>query len=398
MMALEGIEILDLSYQGPGPFCTTILSDLGANVTRISPPPTSGARQLTWETTTREAAYSASNRNKKSILLNLRSEKGLHIFHQLSRKTDVIVEGFRPGVAQRLGIDYDTIAKINPKVIYCSVTGYGQDGPYRELPGHDINYISFAGVLDLIGEHGRPPIIPLNLVADYGAGGMSAAIGILSAIVAREKTGRGQYVDISLTDTVISLLTQIILDSYFMTGVAPKRGEHFVSGAYPYYAIYETKDGGFISLGCLEPWLWESLCHEIAKEEFIPYNMTRASLPEEEGKWQEIRDYLKQLFITKTKDEWFEQMRNKNIPIGNVLSLEEVFADPQVLHRQMVMEIEHPTEGKVRQVGIGIKLSDTPGKFRSFASLTGEDTEAILHDLGYNETQIDELRQYSIIG
>jgi crotonobetainyl-CoA:carnitine CoA-transferase CaiB-like acyl-CoA transferase len=249
----------------------------------------------------------------------------------------------------------------------------------------------------MIGERGRPPVIPLNLIADYGAGGMSAAIGILSAIIAREKTGRGQYVDISLTDTVISLLTQVILDPYFATGLAPKRGEHYLSGAHPSYAIYQTKDSRFISLGCLEPWLWTNLCREIGKEEFIPYNMTRPLVPEEKGKLQEIKDYLINLFHTKTRDEWFEQMKDKDIPIGKVLSLEEVFADPQVLRRQMVMELEHPTEGKVKQVGIGIKLSATPGKFRSFASLIGEDTDETLNRLGYSAEKIDELRQAGVI-
>ena len=397
MTALEGIQILDLSYQGPGPFCTAILSDLGASVTRINPPPGAGARQAAGESGTREAACSASNRNKRSIFLNLKSEEGRRIFRLMADRTDVIVEGFRPGVVRRLGIDYETVSQTNPGVIYCSVTGYGQEGPYRELPGHDVNYISFAGVLELIGEAERPPVIPLNLVADYGAGGMSAAIGILSAIIAREKTGRGQYVDISLTDTTISLLTQVLLDPYLATGNAPRRGEHALSGSYPCYAVYETKDGGFISLGCLEPWLWESLCREIGREEFILYNMTRARVPEEEPKWQEIREHLTQLFLTRTRDEWFEQMRDKNIPIGKVLSLEEVFADPQVLHRRMVIELEHPTEGRVRQVGIGIKLSDTPGRFRSFASLAGEDTDEVLMGLGYTAAQIEELRRAGVI-
>jgi len=396
MIALEGIKILDLSYQGPGPFCTMVLGDLGAEITRIGPPPAAGARQIAREVGTREAAYSASNRNKKSILINLRSDEGRSIFYQLAGKVDVIVEGFRPGVAQRLGIDYPTIAKINPKVVYCSITGYGQDGPYRELPGHDLNYISFAGALNLIGEADRPPVIPLNLVADYGAGGMSAVIGILSALIARDKTGRGQYVDISLTDTVISLLTQVVLDPYFITGVATKRGEHGLSGAYPYYNVYQTKDGKYISFGCLEPWLWESLCREIGREDFVPYNMTRFQTEKE--KWEEITTYLKELFLTKTQDEWFEQMKTKNIPIGKVLSLEEVFTDPQVLQRQMVMELEHPTEGKVKQVGIAIKLSDTPGKFRSFASLTGEQTDEALKALGYSEQKIEELRQTGVVG
>ncbi|MFU8796198.1 MAG: CaiB/BaiF CoA transferase family protein [Dehalococcoidia bacterium] len=397
MTALEGITILDLSYQGPGPFCTAILGDLGASVTRVSPPPTAGARQATREADRRQAAYSASNRNKKSILLNLKSEEGRSIFHRLAEKADVVVEGFRPGVARRLGIDYETISAINPRIVYCSVTGYGQDGPYARLPGHDVNYISFAGVLDLIGERDGSPIIPLNLVADYGAGGMSAAIGILSAIIALGRTGRGQYIDISLTDTTISLLTQILLDRYFSTGNAPGRGEHMLSGAHPCYSIYRTKDGGYMSLGCLEPWLWENLCREIGREDFIPYNMTRTPDASEETKWQEMRDYLGELFLTETRDEWFERMKDKNIPIGKVLSLKEVFADPQVLHRRMVMELEHPEEGKVKQVGIGIKLSDTPGAFRDFASPVGRDTDETLKRLGYSVEKIEELRRDGVI-
>jgi len=397
MTALEGIRILDLSYQGPGPFCTAVLGDLGASVTRVSPPPAAGARQATREADHRQAAWSASNRNKKSILLNLKSEEGRRIFHRLAEKADVIVEGFRPGVARRLGIDYETICAVNPRIIYCSVTGYGQDGPYAQLPGHDINYISFAGVLGLVGEPDRPPVIPLNLVADYGAGGMSAAIGILSAIIARGKTGRGQHIDISLTDTTISLLTQILLDPYFMTGLAPGGGEHFLSGAHPCYSIYRTKDGGYVSIGCLEPWLWENLCREIGREDFIPYNMTRTPDSSEDAKWQEIRDYLEQLFLTGTRDEWFERMKEKSIPIGKVLSLKEVFVDPQVLHRRMVMEMEHPEEGKVRQVGIGIKLSDTPGAFRDFASSLGGDTDETLESLGYSVEKIVELRRDRVI-
>lgn len=397
MTALEGIEILDLSYQGPGPFCTAILSDLGAAVTRITPPPTARARQTMWEMGAREAAYSASNRNKKSIDLNLKSVEGRHIFRQLAGRTDVIMEGFRPGVTERLGIDYETIAGINVRVIYCSVTGYGQDGPYRDLPGHDINYISLAGVLDLIGERDRPPVIPLNLVADYGAGGMSAAVGVLSAIIARERTGKGQHVDISLTDTTISLLTQVLLDRYFLTGATPGRGEHLLSGAHPCYAIYRTKDNGYISLGCLEPWLWESLCREIGREDFIPYNMTRAIVPGEEGKWQEIRGCLREAFLTGTRDEWFARLSKRNVPVGRVLSLDEVFIDPQVLHRRMVMELEHPSEGNVKQVGFGIKLSETPCEFRSFASVRGQDTEDTLRELGYSAGEIEGLRRKGVV-
>ena len=399
MLALEGLQILDITWQGPGPFCTMILGDLGAEIIKVGPPPTAGARQATREAGKREVAYQATNRNKKSILLNLKSEEGRNIFYKLAKEADVIVEGFRPGVTKRLGIDYQTVSKINPKIVYCSITGYGQDGPYRDLPGHDINYISIAGALNLIGEADRQPVIPLNVIADYGAGGMSAVVGILSALMARGKTGKGQYIDISLTDSVILLLTRVVLDHYFQSGVVPKRGEHYLGGAYPHYNIYEAKDGKFITIGCLEPWLWENLCREIGREEFIPFSLTRGHLPTptEDEKREEISSYLKQLFLTKTRDEWFELLSQKDVPIGKVYSLDEVFADPQVLHRKMVIEVEHPTEGKVKQVGIAIKLSDTPGKVRSLPSLAGEHTNEILISLGYSEQRISKLRQKGVI-
>ena len=375
-----------------------ILGDLGAEVIKIGPTPTAGARQKTREAGKRTVAYQAANRNKQSLLLNLKTEEGRNIFHQLARQTDVIVEGFRPGVAKRLGIDYPTVTKINPEIIYCSITGYGQDGPYRDLPGHDINYISIGGVLNLIGEADRPPVVPLNLIADYGAGGKDAVVGILSALIARGKTGKGQYIDISLTDSVISLLTESVLSPYFQSGVEPERGGHGLDGAYPFYNIYQTKDGKFITIGCLEPWLWENLCRAIGKEEFIPFNFARERLPTEDEKWKEISSYLKQLFLTKTRDEWFELLIQKDVPIGKVYSLDEVFADPQVLHRKMVIEVEHPTEGKVKQVGVAIKLSDTPGKVRSLPPLLGEHTNEILIGLGYSKQRINQLRREGIIG
>ncbi|MCJ7744580.1 MAG: CoA transferase, partial [Dehalococcoidales bacterium] len=371
-----------------------------ADIIKVGPSAGAEARQTVRGGGRREIAHEAINRNKKSILLNLKPEAGQTIFQQLAEGTDVIVEGFRPGVTKRLGIDYETISKINPRIVYCSVTGYGQDGPYCDLPGHDINYISFAGALNLIGEANRPPVVPLNIIADYGAGGKDAVIGIICALLARNQTGRGQYIDISLTDCGISLMTESVLGIYFATGISMKRGEHDLGGAYPYYTIYQTKDGKFITIGCLEPWLWANLCRAIGQEEFIPFSIIRDRYPRsaDDQKVKEIHDYLKQLFLTRTRDEWFEFFRTKDVPIGKVYSLDEVFADPQVQHRRMVMELEHPTEGKVRQVGIAIKLSDTPGEVRSFPPLLGQHTDEILTGLGYSQQKIAELRREGVVG
>lgn len=390
--ALEGIKILDLSRAAPGPFCTMILGDLGAEIIKIDVP--SGVSRLRTgapsERERRNALYQASGRNKKSIGLNLQSAEARQIAYQMAEKADVVIEGFRPGVVKRLGVDYETISKINPRIIYCSISSYGQDGPYRDAIAHDLNSISMGGALDLIGEKGGRPVIPLNLVADLGGSGMCAAIGILSAIIARSKTGKGQYIDISMLDSVILLLSSLA-SSYFSNNIVPKRGEHSLSGGdYPCYNIYDTKDGKLISIGCLEPYIWANFCREIGKEEFIPYQTNPL-------KWKEVLSYLKQLFLTKTRDEWFDLMSQKNIFISKVYSLDEVFTDPHVRHRAMVLEVEHPTEGKVKQVGIAIKLSDTPGKIRTLASLPGEHTNEILIGLGYSEQRISELRQAGAI-
>ncbi len=402
MLALEDIKVLDLAPLAPGALCTMFLGDLGAEVIKIEAPPDArrpGALGISPkdEQARREAAYNPLNRNKKSLGLNLRTEAGRQIFYRLIEKADIIVEGYRPGVVKRLGIDYDTVKNLNPKIIYCSLSGYGQDGPYSNLPGHDINYISFGGALALIGNQDGPPVIPLNLIADFAGASLHGVIGILSALIAREKIGTGQYIDIAYMDTVISLLA-FFTPNYFLRGIMPKRGETALHGAYPYYAIYETKDGKYISLGCLEPYFWENLCRALGKEELIPYHFEPDHLwKKPEADWAKITLSLKQLFRTKTRDEWFDFLAKNDVPIAKVYTLDEVFSDPQVTHREMVIEINHPSFGKVSQVGIAIKMSKTPGKVRSLAPLLGEHTEEILLNLGYSKPEIENLRQTGVI-
>ena len=402
MLALEGVKILDLSGLAPGALCTMILGDLGAEVLKVEPPTPSELSGTgpspKEEERRREAVYFAPNRNKKSLALNLKSESGRQIFYRLAQQADVIIEGYRPGVVKRLGIDYDTIKKINPGVIYCSLSGYGQDGPYRTFPGHDINYISMAGVLGLIGSREGSPVIPLNLVADFGGAALYGAIGVLAALMARTKTGKGQYVDIAYADGAISLMT-FFTTGYFSDNNVLKRGEIALQGAYPYYGVYETQDGKYITIGCLEPHFWENLCRLLGREEYIPYHFAREHFlrKPEDKKWEEISSYLKQVFLTKTRDDWFELLIQNDIPAGKVYGLDEVFADPQVLHRQMVIEVEHPTLGKVKQVGIAPKLSDTPGKVRSLSPLLGEHTDEVLQELGYSQEEIETLRREGTI-
>jgi len=381
-----------------------ILADLGADVIKVGSAgaSTRGAGvmgELTADEEKRVAAFDALNRNKRSIGLNLKSDKGREIFCKLAQKADVVIEGYRPGVMKRLDIDYEKIKMINPKIIYCSLSGYGQDGPYSNFSGHDINYISLAGALKILGSPDRPPSIPLNLLADFAGASLHGVVGILTALIARDKTKKGQYVDIAFTDGAMSLMTWFF-SSYFAGGCSFNRGETWLHGAYPYYGVYKAKDGKYISIGCVEPWFWENLCRALGKEEYIPYCISPEHFlhrPEGE-KWKEISSYLKKVFLTRTRDEWFEFLTDKDVPAGKVYSFDEVFNDPQVLHRNMVLEINHPTLGKVKQPGIAVKLSDTPGKVRRLAPTAGENTEEILRDLGYNKSQISKLRQSNVIG
>jgi crotonobetainyl-CoA:carnitine CoA-transferase CaiB-like acyl-CoA transferase len=402
MLALEGVKILDLSALVPGAFCTMLLGDLGADVLKVEAPRmnvlTGTSRAVPDEEQRRAAAYYALDRNKKSIVLNLKSDEGRAVFYRLCQDTDVVVEGFRPGVAGRLKVDYSTISELNPRIVYCSLSGYGQDGPYSTFPGHDINYIAMAGVLGLIGSSQGPPVIPLNLIADFAGAALYGALGISVALVARGRTGRGQYVDIAYMDGAISL-TSWFSSGYFFDGSMLNRGESWLHGAYPYYGVYETKDGKYITIGCLEPHFWENLCRLLGKEEYIPYGfaLEHTSHKAEGRKWKEIRSWLNQVFLTRTRDEWFELLIRNDVPVGRVNTPDEVFSDPQVLHRQMVVEVDHPALGRVKQVGVAPRLSETPGKVRSLSPLRGQHTDEILRELGYERAEIKRLRHEGVV-
>lgn len=399
MLAFERIKILDLTSLAPGQFCTMILGDFGANVLRVESPGAKFGLGLKGKESKKEAAYFPLDRNKKSIVLDLKTQSGREVFYRLAQQSDVIVESFRPGVVKRLGIDYETISKLNPQIVYCSLSGYGQNGPYRDLSGHDINYLSMAGVLGLIGPSGMPPVIPMDIISIFAGGSLYGVVGILTALMARNETGKGQYVDVAFTEGAISLLT-FLTHWHFLKGLVPKRGETVIHGAYPYYGVYETKDGKYISIGCVEPHFWENLCRLLGREDYIPYQVSMDHFFHKpvDKKWREISTYLKQTFLTKTRDEWFELLVKSDIPAGKVYALDEVFSDPHVLQRQMVLEMEHPSFGNIKQAGIAPKLSETPGSVRTFAPLAGEHTEEVLGGLGYSGEEIDTLKQKGAIG
>ena len=390
---LTGIKVLDLTKLAPGPFCTMILGDLGAEVIKIEEPgPPSGRRAQQAGSAPAQniaRAFSASpfnalNRNKKSIGLNLKSGPGKEIYLRLAQRADVVVEEYRPGVAQRLGIDYEKLAARNPRLIYCAITGYGQDGPYRNLVGHDLNYIATAGMLSMLGRKGEPPTIPHNIIADYAGGGMHGAIGILAALAARQQNGRGQYVDISMMDGVLLLMAQSFA-SFYATGEAPKRGETMLDGGIPNYNAYLTKDGKYITIGALEPWFFANLCRELKREDLIPHEFNP-------DKRAEIQAFFEQSFKTRTRDEWFEILSKTDICVGRMLTLDEVAENPQVKARKMIVEVDAGGRN-VKQVGISVKLSETPGSIRSLAPELGQHTNELLGELGYSQANIDRWRE-----
>jgi crotonobetainyl-CoA:carnitine CoA-transferase CaiB-like acyl-CoA transferase len=388
--ALEGTRILDMAWLGPGPFCSTLLGDLGAEVIKIyeaRPERRGGPVTFIFSNLPDFPGW----RNCKTMGLDLKAEEGRGIFYDLARTADVVMEGFRPGVMKRLGVDYDTIKKVNPRIVYASLTGYGQEGPYRDVVGHDINYLSIGGLLGMTGLSGGPPVIPGTVLADFAAGGMSAAVGILAALTARGRTGKGQYVDVSLTDAVVEL-TSLQIIPYLIMGIVPKRGETMLTGEWPWYNVYETKDGKHISIGALEPWFYANLCQLLGRENFIEHQYTEGE------KREEIFQSFRETFLTKNRDEWVEILRRKDTCVAPVYSVDELVSDPQLIARGMITEVDHPTLGRIKQVGSMIKLSESPFQVRNWSQRFGQHTEEILTGLGYSKEDIDRLREIEVIG
>ena len=393
-MALEGIKVVDLTRMAPGPFCTMVLGDMGAEVIKVEQP--GGGRMAVARglpdqaEARRRAAFSAVNRNKRSIVLNLKNEESQKILLKLAEEADVFLEGFRPGVVSRLGCDYETLHKLNPKQVYCSLSGYGQDGPYQNLVGHDINYISVGGALGGIGTPDGRPAIPNNIIADYAGGGLHAAVGVMGALLARGTTGEGQYVDIAMSDGVGYMLAAM-MSEYFSLGTVPKPGATVLNGAAPYYNVYKCKDGKYLSLGCIEPWFWVDLCTALGREDLIEGQF-------DESNWPRVTVELENIFAQRDREEWWTMLESAgDVAVAKVYSIDEMVEDPQNVHRKMVINVGEVNGETVRQVGIGPKLSATPGSVRSLGAVTGQHTKEILGELGYAAADVERLISESAI-
>lgn len=377
--ALSGITVIDLSRLLPGPYCSMILADHGARVIAVE-----DKRFLA-----DGLFFNLINRNKEHMALNLKTDKGREIFFRLIEKADVLMEGFRPGVVDRLGVDYETVSRVNPKIIYCSITGYGQNGPFRDRVGHDVNYLSYAGVLDLIGEKDRPPSIPGVQIADIAGGGMNAAIGILLALFARQQTGKGQYIDISMTDGMVGFLPAALFFRQ-LTGQEPRRADSLLSHRYACYNTYETADSRYLSIGAVENRFWKQLCDTLEVPDYAP-------LQYDDQRREEILNYMRDRFKQKTLDEWDAILADLDICWGKIQSTREMLEDPLFRERDMVVEIESPDGKKSQTLGVAVKLSDTPGSIRTPPVNFGESTAAVLEELGYSREEIKNFEDNDVI-
>lgn len=376
---LDGLKVIDLTRMLPGPFGTMLLADLGADVTVIEQPagPALGPRRKNF----------CVDRNKRSLALNLKDARAREILYQLVAAADIFVEGFRPGVTDRLGIDYPKLKGLNTGLIYCSISGYGQDGPYKLRAGHDINYLATAGMLHLNGRKETGPVIPFSQMADIAGGGMMAAYSILAALYYRQNTGQGQYIDVSMTDGALALNPIAFLE-YANSGTSPEPQGYRNLGATPCYNIYRTKDERYVTIGALEPKFWANLCRLIGREDLIEQqNDTDGSAIEA----------LSQIFANKTMAEWDQLLDDEEVCYAAVLNLEETCQNPQVVHRQMISETFWPDGTTSKQPGVIPRFSLTPGTLRRPPSRPGDHTYEILKKLGMDKESIAELEKDGVI-
>jgi crotonobetainyl-CoA:carnitine CoA-transferase CaiB-like acyl-CoA transferase len=392
-MLLKGYRLLDMCWMGAGPFTAQVLSDLGFDVIRISEV-SRGAGRRAGQDTGRLlmennpellSQFAFGIRNARAIRLNLKMPEGLAVFRRLVEHADAIQEGFRPGVADRLGVGYEAVSKINPRIVYAALTSYGQTGPYRDKAGHDINYESIAGFIDLNGPAGGEPAIPGVLIADTAAGGSSAVIHILAALLRRERSGKGAYCDVSLTDAVFHANAMAIA-TFLGSGQEVRRGETFYTGKWPFYNLYATRDGKYVSVGAVESYFYENLCRTLGREDLVDQQWAAE-------RRDEIRAEFARIFASKTQAEWVALFDGVDACVTPVCSPAQAASDPQMRARNMVTELPHPLCEKASVVGSMIKIDDDRLEARTWMFAPGQHTDEVLGEHGYSDAEITELRE-----
>ena len=386
--ALDGLRVLDVSQVMAGPFCCLLLGDMGAEVIKIEKPNGGddsrrfGPPFINGES----AAFMAMNRNKRSLALDLKQPAGQKILRQLAARADVLVENFRPGTLEALGLGYSDLSQDHPELIYCSISGYGQTGPYRERGGFDLVAQGVSGLMSITGHPGQAPVKVGVPLADLNAG-MYATYGVLSAYIHRLRTGQGQHVDTSLLE---GGLAYTVWESaiYFATGMVPPPMGSAHRMAAPYQA-FRTADG-YLTIGAANQANWEKLCTMLHRADLLTDPRFRDN-PSRTQRAAELAQELETIFITRSTAEWLSILETTGMPIGPVNDMAAAYADPQVLARDMVVEIEHPIAGRVKNIGVPVKLSETPGQIRRPAPTLGQHTNEILDEIGLTQAEIAEL-------
>jgi alpha-methylacyl-CoA racemase len=389
-LPLSDVRVLDLSRLLPGGFCSQLLADFGADVVKVEDtrlgdyvrwaPPYYGDEEQQ-ALGTRSALYLALNRNKRSIRLDLKSDGGREALLRLASECDVVLESYRPGVLDRLGVGYERMRESNPALVYCAITGYGQTGPYTERAGHDMNYLGLIGLLGLTGEPGGRPIQSAGQIADLGGGALMAAFGILAALHEARRSGEGQVVDVSMADGALSWLA-MVAGAYLCDDEVPKRGDGQLTGRFVCYLPYEAADG-YVTMGALEPQFWARFCAGVGREDLIEKQFERNG----SSAWTEVAE----IFRSKTRAEWQAFNDENDAMIEPVLDLDEALESELVRAREMVVEWEQPGIGRVRELGVPVKLSRTPGTVHTPAPALGEHTREVLAEAGLSAEEIEGL-------
>jgi alpha-methylacyl-CoA racemase len=386
-LPLSDVRVLDLTRLLPGGFCSLLLADLGAEVLKVedtgmgdyvrwAPPYYGGEEQQ--ELGTRSALYLSLNRGKRSIRLNLKAPQGRQALLQLVEQYDVVLDGFRPGVLDRLGVGYQQMREANPAIVFCAITGYGQDGPYTERAGHDMNYLGLVGLLGLTGAKDGPPVQSGGQIADIGGGALMAAFGVMAALHESRRSGEGQMVDVSMADGALSWLA-MVAGRYFCDGEVPRRGEQQLAGGLICYLPYEAKDG-WVTCGALEPKFWAALCNGVGRPDLIE---SQFDAPGSDA-WREIAE----VFRVRTREEWRAFNDEHDCCVEPVLDVDEALDSELVRAREMVIEMEQPELGTIRQLGTPVKMSRTPGDPTRPAPAFGEHTRDVLSEAGYSAEEI----------
>ena len=394
-LPLSGIRVLDLSRILAGPYCTMMLGDLGAEVIKVERPGT-GDDTRTWGPPFaggESAYYLCCNRNKKSISIDLKNPRGLELVKEFAKVSDVLVENFTPGLMKGFGLDYDTLREQNPRLIHCSITAYGQDGPYRDRPGYDMVLSAVGGLMWITGPEGGEPCKVGVAITDVVTG-VHASGAIMAALLWRERSGRGQYIDCSLLDVQVAALANIA-SNYLVADKEAQRWGTAHESIIP-YQVFPTKDRP-IAIAVANQKLWVNFCQTIGKQEWIE-DPRFESNPKRVENRKELVTSIAELMAQKTCDEWVALLVEASIPCGPVNNMQRLFSDPQVLHRGMVAEVPHATIGTLRLCSIPIKYSEAPGSIRLPPPLLGEHTDEILGDvLGYSPEQVEALRRQGAI-